>query len=358
MFEHMTHETIMQRMLSRVPEGMDKREGSVIWDALSPAALELAAAYICMDYTLLQAFADTQDREYLIRRAAERGIAPDPASCALLRGEFTPAEIDVAGKRFSLGKINYIVKEPIEGEAGAWLVECETAGVIGNQGFGRLIPIEYVEGLETAKLTSLLIPGEDEQDTQSLRAEYYASFSENDWGGNIAGYRSMALDQEGVGAAKVTPAWQGGGTLRITILDSTFNAASDLLVEKLQAAIDPMQDGRGDGLAFIDHVATVDTAAVVPVEVETELSFESSYSWETMLPELTAAIEAYFDQLRRSWEDTEGIVVRIARIDAAILALDGVLDVHGTRLNGAADNLALDRLAVPVLGGVARAGED
>ena len=34
---------------------------------------------------------------------------------------------------------------------------------------------------------------------------------------------------------------KGGGTLRITILDSTFNAASGVLVENVQAAIDPMQ---------------------------------------------------------------------------------------------------------------------
>lgn len=356
MFEHMTHSAIMQRMLAQVPDSLDKREGSVIWDALSPAALELEAAYICMDYTLLQAFADTQDREYLIRRAAERGIAPDPASCAVLKGVFYPAEIDVSGRRFSLGRLNYAVTEPVEGEAGAWLVHCETAGTVGNNGFGSLIPIDYVEGLQSAQLTELLIPGADEQDTESLRAAYYASFSQNDCGGNIAGYHKMAMDQDGVGAAKVTPAWNGGGTVRITILDSAYNAASALLVEKVQAAIDPMQDGQGAGLAFIDHVVTVDTAQETAVELKVSISFESGCTWETMLPEVTAAVDAYFDQLRRSWADADAIVVRIARVEAAILALDGVLDVEGTTLNGAAENLVLDAYAVPVMGGVADAG--
>ena len=356
MFEHMTHAAIMQRMLARIPEGLDKREGSLIWDALSPAALELAAAYICMDYTLMQAFADTQDREFLIRRAAERGITPDPASCAVLKGEFLPPDVDVAGKRFSLGKLNYAVIEPIAGEAGAWMVRCETAGVLGNGSFGSLIPIEYIEGLETAKLTALLIPGEDEQDTESLRAEYYASFSGSDCGGNTAGYHRMALDQSGVGAAKVTPAWNGGGTVKITILDSTFNAASDVLVENVQAAIDPAQDGQGGGLAFIDHVVTVDTAREAVVELGISISFESGYSWEMLLPEVRAAIEDYFDQLRRAWETADGITVRIARIEAAILALDGVMDVDETMLNGSSENLALDAYAVPVLGGVTNAG--
>ncbi len=356
MFEQMTHAAIMQRMLARVPDSMDKREGSLIWDALSPAALELAAAYICMDYTLLQAFADTQDREYLIRRAAERGIVPDPATCAVLKGVFTPADVDVEEKRFSLGKLNYTAFAPVEGEAGAWLMRCETVGTAGNQGFGDLVPIEHIAGLETAKLTELLIPGEEEQDTEALRAEYYASFSGNGSGGNLAGYHAMAMEQNGVGAAKVTPAWQGGGTLRITILDSTYNAASALLVENVQAAIDPKQDGQGAGMAFIDHVVTVDTAEETPVEVGTCISFESGLNWEMMLADVQAAIEDYFDQLRRSWESADGLVVRIARIEAAILALDGVLDVSGTSLNGLGENLALDPYAVPVLGGVVNAG--
>jgi len=282
MFEGMNYKAIMQRMLDRIPEDMDKREGSVIWDALSPAALELEIAYIYMDYVLLQAFADTQEREYLIRRAAERGIAPDPASRAILKGEFTPVGIDLKGRRFSLGKLNYTALEPIEGETGAWQMECETAGADGNRAFGALIPIEYIDGLRTAELTALLIPGEDEQSTESLREEYFASYTSIDYGGNIAGYLKMALDIPGVGAARVTPAWKGGGTIEITILDANYNAATDTLIQEVQGIIDPKQDGRGDGLAFIDHIVTVDTATVETVNAAMNVEFESGYSWDTM----------------------------------------------------------------------------
>ena len=41
MFEVITYEKIMERMLARIPNNLDKREGSVIWDALAPAAMEL-----------------------------------------------------------------------------------------------------------------------------------------------------------------------------------------------------------------------------------------------------------------------------------------------------------------------------
>ena len=42
MFEGMTFEYIMERMLSRVDSTLDKREGSVIYTALAPAALAMA----------------------------------------------------------------------------------------------------------------------------------------------------------------------------------------------------------------------------------------------------------------------------------------------------------------------------
>ncbi len=61
-------------MLENVPSTIDKREGSVMYDALAPAAAELAKAYIELDWMYEQMFANTANREYLIRRCAERGI--------------------------------------------------------------------------------------------------------------------------------------------------------------------------------------------------------------------------------------------------------------------------------------------
>ena len=46
MFEGYTFEYLMESMLSRVPDSLDKREGSIIYDALAPAAAELAQMYI------------------------------------------------------------------------------------------------------------------------------------------------------------------------------------------------------------------------------------------------------------------------------------------------------------------------
>ena len=87
MYEDMTFETILQRMLDRIPNTLDKREGSIIYDALAPAAMELRLAYIEFDQILNESFADTASRDFLIRRCAERGIIPKSATNAVLQGE-------------------------------------------------------------------------------------------------------------------------------------------------------------------------------------------------------------------------------------------------------------------------------
>lgn len=74
MFESMTFENILKSMLSNVSSSFDKREGSIIYDALAPAAAELAQLYIDLDFTLKETFADTSDRKYLIMRAVKEAL--------------------------------------------------------------------------------------------------------------------------------------------------------------------------------------------------------------------------------------------------------------------------------------------
>lgn len=113
MFEEFTFTNLMNRMLDRIPDDMDKREGSIIWDALAPAALELETSYTIMDYIVLQCFGYTAERPFLILRAAERGLEPYPATNAVLKAVFTPSNVSVIGKRFNIGQLNFTVSESI-----------------------------------------------------------------------------------------------------------------------------------------------------------------------------------------------------------------------------------------------------
>lgn len=352
MFESMTYDAIMERMLDRIPDDLDKREGSVIWDALSPAALELELAYIALEYTLIEGFADTCDREYLILRARERGIEVEQATSATLKGVFSPVDLDLTGQRFNLGKLNYTVTKPVTGEPGAWQLECETAGTEGNSLFGDLIPIDYIEGLESAEATEVLIPGEDEEETEVLRQRYFNSFNAKSYGGNIQDYIEKTNSINGVGATKVIPVWRGGGTVKLIILNSDFDKASDTLIETVQEIIDPPPQATGLGVAPIGHEVTVATASEVSVNIKTSLEFATGYSWENLQSTIEDVLNEYLLSLRKEWADTKNTTIRISQIETRLMAIDGIVDITETTINNQDRNLVLNNDQIPVLGSV------
>lgn len=351
MYEEVTFEGILERMLGRVPDDMDKREGSIIYDALAPAAIEMQLMYIELDVVLKETFADTASREFLLRRARERGITPKEATHAVLKGAFTPEMLELEeGARFTCGGLNYAVAGKISG--GSYKLHCEEKGEIGNSVFGKLIPVDYIPGLASAALTELLIPGTEETDTETLRKQYFDSFSSKAFGGNKKDYMEKTLSIPGVGAVKVEPVWAGAGTVKLTILDAAHRKASNELLERVQQEIDPMQDGMGDGLAPIGHVVTVTTPQEYPVEVAVQGVYDTGYSFVALHSQMEQAVESYFGQLRGQWEGQETQVVRVAQVEARLLSIDGVVDISAVSLNGGRENIMLDGGSLPVSGGV------
>lgn len=393
MYEDTTYEVILDRMLNRVPDYFDKREGSIIWDTHSPAAIEFQILYLELDQILKEAYGDTASREFLILRCKERGIHPYPSTKAVLRGVFTPSNMEMTGKRFSMGSLYYTVMEKItEGE---YQVQCETEGKEGNQYFGSMIPVEYMEGLEKAELTEVLIPGEEEEETEELRQRYFASFDEKAFGGNVRDYLEKTNGIPGVGETKVTRAWNGGitpsamipteevktwyqgiqdtvgeevkdwldmvyraagekkltvgGTVLLTILNSDFNVASDTLIQRVQETLDPEENaGEGYGFAPIGHVVSVQSAEGVPIKVRTNITFDSGYDWNNLQGKIDRVINDYLLDLRKSWADNQQLIVRTRQIESRLLAIQGILDIQDTLINGSDENLILGEFQVPI----------
>ena len=391
-----TYEEILERMLARVSDKFDKREGSVIFDTHSPTAIELQLLYVELNTLIAEAYGDSASREFLIRRCKERGITPYEATKAILKGEFTPKNIDVTGQRFNISSLNFIVLEKIAD--GEYQVQCETPGIVGNQQLGTMIPIEYIEGLETAELTGVLIPGEDEEDTEDLRKRYFDSFNEKSFGGNVQDYLEKTNAIPGIGSTKVTRVWNGdirpadmiptakvktwyegiigtldqevalwlsnvymaaaekklttGGTVLLTILNSDYGVASDTLIQTVQNTIDPAENaGEGYGLAPIGHVVSVKSAKEVTVTLKTKITFDTGYSWSNLQNSIDTAVQDYLLELRKGWADTAYLVVRISQIETRLLSIKGIVDIENTKINGSTDNLTLGKYEVPVLGG-------
>ena len=105
--DQMTYEYILGQMLNRVPNIVDKREGSIIYDALAPASAELAKAYIELDVIMDETFVDTASLQYLMLRCKERGVTIQSETAAIIQGSFTPTTLELmAGTRFNCDDVN------------------------------------------------------------------------------------------------------------------------------------------------------------------------------------------------------------------------------------------------------------
>lgn len=352
-YSSMTYEAILQRMLDRVPDNMDKREGSIIYDALAPAAAELAILYIEFRIIENESYADTASRDYLIKRAAERGIIPHPATNAIVKGIFTPLSVDIPiGTRFNSDNLNYIIINKIQD--GEYQLKCESEGTIGNRFSTILIPIDYIDGLETAQISEVLIPGEDEEDTEELRQRYFASFETKAFGGNKTDYIQKTNEIDGVGSTKVTPVWNGGGTVKLTILNSDYEKASDTLIKNVQDIIDPLQDGNGIGIAPIGHIVTVDTAENVIINIKATFTFDSGYTFNNLKSKIEEVIKEYLLEIRKDWSNNIESLVRIRQVELKILTIEGIIDIVNTRINNSTNNLTLSEYQIPIFGGVSQ----
>lgn len=413
MYESQTYEVILRRILARVSSAFDKREGSIIFDATAPASWELALLYITLDYILNETFADTASREHLLRRAAEYGVYPKPAGYAELLALCSGVEVP-DGTRFSLEdeELNYVVLERLpdydRDDKQGYRAQCEAIGAVGNRYFGNLLPIEYLPGLQSAELAELLIPGEDEQETESFRQEYFDSFQGRAFGGNRKDYIRWVKALGGVGAVKVYPVWNHdmvpenmipkpsvdewfegiinalpdevaswlrsiytaaknlwltvGGTVKVVILGADYSPASADLVYQVQEALDPDQcHGEGLGIAPIGHIVHVFSAGETVIDVNFDYTLRSGYSWDSVLGDVQSTVDGYFTELAKSWgmtgsetRETEPIKVLVSQLANRLLDLPGIADISLATLtiNGSHENLILHPDYIPVRGAV------
>lgn len=337
-----TYEQILDRVLDRIPNTYDKREGSVIFDAIAPMAYELSVFYQVYETLLNNTFAGTASREWLIKRCSEIGIAPFEATYAERKGVFTPETLELAiGERFNYEQVNFIVTEKL-GD-GVYALRCETAGEVGNLGEGRLIPINYINGLESAYLSGeVLVYGEDEEDTEVLRKRYFDTLPTMTLDGNIAQYNKWCREYAGIGNHKIFPLWNGKNTVKVSILSSENTMASDTLINEFQEYLDPESKGLGMGKAPIGAVVTVATATEKPINIEATVMYRQGYYSPVGLEE---SIREYL--LNLNYNRTTVSYTAIASLVQNNEAIDLVMDVT---VNGAKANVELGEEEIACIG--------
>lgn len=364
-----TEEEIMQRMLNRVPEDIDKSEGSFIWDAEEPVAFELAQAAIWAREILRRGFASTAasaDPAYrsdeLTLRAAEHGVKRRAAVVAVGQAVFT----GVPGKVIPTGTVVATPADEVSGEAsieyvttsavtipsggsGAAPIQAVVAGSAGNVP-ARVIEImsSPITGVTAVTNQAGITGGADVESDTSLLERYYLRVRNPGTSGNKAHYLLWASEIPGVGAVQVKPLWQGPGTVGIYLLDTDKRAANSGIVSAVQEYIDPTQDGQGEGAAPAGPIVTVMAAAEVLINISAQLTLAPGATLPAVKSLIQNGVAMYLKQL--AFADP---LVRYTRIAAVLLDIPPIIDFTNLTVNGLSDtNIAIDPGQVAVLGTV------
>jgi uncharacterized phage protein gp47/JayE len=345
-FENQTFEAIMARLLAVVPDNLDKREGSFIWDALAPAAMEFTNAYL-----KLQELADKLDVEKLEGEELERfvyqrtGIQRKPATKAtatvIISGQ--QGAIMPQGALVASSTVNYIAQEEVvigeSGQASA-VVECEKEGSIGNVPAGAInqFPVS-LPGLVDVYNPEPVTNGYDEEPDAELRKRYYDKLQRPGKAGNKHHYNQWAMEVVGVGDARVFPRWDGPLTVKVVIIDNNKQPADSELVQKVYEHIEKERP--------FDADVTVAPADALAIDVEVELVIDSNYTPEQVEENIKENIKAYLAEIAFSDEHD---YVSYAKIGSVILASDGVLDYSNLSVNSGTANIPVEEDEVAVMG--------
>lgn len=364
-----TYQNILTQMLDQVPATFDKRDTSPVPTSLGPAAYALEGFYISLNQVQLAAYVQTATGQALDYLAVIAGLTRYPASAAVRLGIFDMAV--PIGSRYSTingaDSINFQATAATTGETEGdyyYQLTAETPGSIGNEYTGPILPITAIPGLNSAQITDILVPGDDEESDEDFRARIIEALNDRPFGGNIASYRTYIMAIDGVGAVQVYPTWNGGGTVKCSVLGADFLPASPTLIENVQNAVDPPPNqGLGLGTAPIGAQVTIVAPDTLTVNVSATLQLASGYAIGQVQTPIQQAIENYMLSVRQEWAtpvNTTSVEyqanVYVARIVAAIVSVPGVINATNVQLNGGTADLILTETGatqqVPITGTV------
>lgn len=343
-----TRDAILQRMLDDTPSDIDKRQGSVTWDNLSPASIELERLYIELDNILQFGFAnENQPREYLEMRCAEVGVIPKSAVKAIGAVTFYGDDGTVipAGTRVYTDEpiaVYFVTTEEgtiVDGKV-TIQAEAEEGGINGNVNIGETsLHIGNIVGVVSVANEVPFEGGTDEESDASLLQRYLERARLPATSGNEGHYRIWALEVSGVGEVKIDPLWDGAGTVKLTIVNTEKKAPTEEIITNVYSHIEKNRP--------IGAEVTVVGAIEKPFVITANVTLADGYTLPQVQADFEQKIVEYFKSI--AFVDT---YVSYAQIGRLLFDVKGVLDYTNLFVNGQTGNIVIPDKEVPVLDSV------
>lgn len=356
-------------MLDNVPNDIDKREGSIIYDAVAPAAMVSAQQSLSLANIIRETYIKTAQGEFLDYRAVEHGTSRYAATNTEVKAKFNddngnPVNVEVGDRFASIAESPIFYTVIKANDDGTAEMQAEEAGTSANSYIGQVLPVTPNDNLAWAEITEIIAPARDAETDDHLRERILKSDAWLAYGGNIADYLDMIHKISEVGAAQVYPVWAGSGTVKLVIVNNDLMPASPDLVKKVKNIIDPEDnEAQGVGLAPIDHRVTVVAPEVLKVDVSIQLQLTDQANKVAVEKGIKDMLNELFSELRKDWDTINATVRRgyslsiyRSRILSKIMLIDGVADSQLPKLNGKDKDIHLifsnEVSQLPILGEV------
>ena len=363
--EQYSYENIKKRVLASVPDSMDKRVGAIIYDAIAPCCEELANIYIQIQIYKDQTYIKTAVDDNLDKLGEQYSIPRLKASKAQRIAEFIDTNDNLinlpVNSRFSVpdssAAITYkIIEQTTTGHA---IIECEQTGTIGNEYSGALLPLFSIDNLKSATIIGTQQPARDEEIDDDYSNRIIDKMNAKPFAGNIRAYKDYIESISGTSEPQVYPVWNGGGTVKLSVLDSQYNAITPEFIDEIKELIDPTEyTGQGVGMAPVGHTVTVVTPTEITINVEADVYLKTGVTIDSVQPLVEQNIENYLYSIRKGWVDDQDSYsyVYLNRILATILETSGIINAENVKINNVTSNVVMEQTAteqfIPILGTV------
>ena len=307
-----TQAALLQTALNAARDDVDKREGSIMYDALAPLAFLVGKVLEVFKSIAENADIQTAQGEALDWAASQFGIYRTEAVAAVREAQATPDGIELeVGETFKTDAGLGLVWKCTEVLTGGKIVlQCQAPGADGGADYGELTPQAAKDGLRSLVFVNTRSAGADAETDAACRIRFWRELQRESYGGNFADYQKWIFTlfaQQPNGAAikgaAIFPAWDGGGTVKIVPYSETEGSALDAPTAETLAALktylDPEPlDGKGAGVAPIGHAVTVEAPTFEAWTVEAVVRTRAGImeitdsEREAAAAEVKAAIEA------------------------------------------------------------------
>ena len=242
MFEDMTYDRLLADVLKNAPDGVDTRQGSIFYDAVSAVLIKVAKLYTDLDLIVELTRVQTAADEALDVKAGEYGLTRLSATYAKYFVTFE-GTVPPEDTRFFYDGQYFVLRK--DSDTGVFYLEAETAGTSQNNIYEgtRAVPVTRVPGLTSAVFGRLYESGTDSESDESLRLRIQNKISGPAENGNKTHYKTWCESIDGIGRARIFPLWNGPNTVKAVLIDGTGAPCSESKVAEVQEYVDPATKG-------------------------------------------------------------------------------------------------------------------